>query len=259
MIDFFKKFKKLTCKYRQHSYNELKKRRLLYYASWANLEKKYLYIETPKVACTKIKRILQEVEGLEISKRVWASIHTRDNKNVTYVKRLGDYSIEEQNYLLKSPDVFRFCFVRNPYNRLFSAYNNKIYNNDIEYLKIQNGIRKKCFVLDDKISFIDFIFYVIKQDIAEQDIHWRIQAELIFYDEINYSFIGKLESFDNDFKYVLEKLNVEEKLFYIIEEKINKTERLIVGPKYNHELADLVYKKYFKDFKCFGYSKKSWF
>ena len=235
--------------------------RLLNYASWASLEHKFLYVETPKAACTKIKQCLQQLCGLSLPpKGKMPNLHTRDLSEIIFVKKLADYNETEQAYLLNSKDIFRFCFVRNPYSRIFSAYKNKIFNDDPQYLHLHSKIRKDATRLsNNKISFIDFALFITSDKKGSNDHHWGHQHLLLYDNEINYSFIGKFEFFTKDFKFVLKKLKAEKDVIRTIPDKINETP--VVGgglSSYNYELAEIVYQKYRFDFERYNYEKTSW-
>jgi hypothetical protein len=233
--------------------------RLLDYASWADLEKKFLYVETPKVACSKIKQTLQKICGYNLpDPGMMSHLHTRDLDGVKFVNKLSDFKDEEIDYLINSEEVFRFCFVRNPYSRLFSAYKNKIFSLDSQYRNLHEKMKiQEINVYNDKISFIEFVISVLsKNDI--KDHHWLPQSQLIFFTEMKYDFIGRFENFENDFRWVVEKLTRKKDIINSISEKVNFTPTINEGPAYNYELAGLVYKKYLRDFKVFGYDKDSW-
>ncbi len=75
-----------------------------------------------KVACTTVKVTLYHLAGNQVPTES-NHIHGLD-----FGMFLGDYSTEEIIEILTSPEWVRFCFVRNPYHRLLSAYKSKIGN-----------------------------------------------------------------------------------------------------------------------------------
>src|SRR5689334_5033842 len=90
------------------------------YHSRASLQHRYVTVATPKVGCTTIKRTLHALEGLPPADPWWA-VHDAGAS-----MRLSAFSERDTETLLTSPDVLRFAFVRNPYDRMLSAWKSKI-------------------------------------------------------------------------------------------------------------------------------------
>ena len=97
---------------------------------------KVLYVETPKAACTKIRNLLillnQGCENHELANflrtiKQAPSYHWEygltDNRSI---------SNSELSSLFQNSDYLKFTFVRNPYDRLVSAYINKMCNAHLE-------------------------------------------------------------------------------------------------------------------------------
>lgn len=94
------------------------------YSTHISLKHNYLYVETPKVACSTIKKTLQTMEVENVN------FH-RDNPNIKVHENsllLSPSSVGDFQKLLNS-EIFKFCFSRNPYTRLLSAYLQKICTN----------------------------------------------------------------------------------------------------------------------------------
>lgn len=96
---------------------------------------RYIWVASMKVASTTTGTALCQLDGIDLPDgNVWQA----DN-----IPKLEDFSTPEIVEMLSSPDWFRFCFVRDPYTRLFSAYKSKIGNANAEpfYQQAQNDIR----------------------------------------------------------------------------------------------------------------------
>ena len=108
--------------------------------------------------------------------------------------------------LLDLSGYFTFSFVRHPYDRLVSAYYDKVVNSD--YHEIAVKIRKHF----GEVSFENFLQYIMV-DLRKYyqcqstsgggcnfqvDVHWRPFYQRCAYCDINYSFIGRMESFNRD-------------------------------------------------------------
>jgi hypothetical protein len=221
--------------------------------SWASVEHKFLYINTPKAGCTKIKLLLQEVCGLPVPE-ISTDIHNRMEGQ--FVKSIMDYSEEKQKYLLESPDVCRFCFIRNPYERVLSSYRSKIVGPK-KYGDIQETIIGWRNSKDKSLpSFPEFIDFATSQPDIHRDIHWRTQYMVLHFDKINYNFIGRFENFHDDLVKLLQILKVDEKVYESIKSVENKSSGLSMKEAYSSDkLFEKVYKIYEKDFKTFNYDR----
>jgi hypothetical protein len=90
------------------------------YHSWISKELKYLCMTIPKVSCTRIKTTLNQLNGGTNPAKM-GHIH-RTGVHLT------DLCDEDALNAIFSNEWFRFAFVRNPYDRIFSAYKSKIGN-----------------------------------------------------------------------------------------------------------------------------------
>ncbi len=236
----------------------------LWWHTWASPAHKYLYVAVGKAACTKIKLTLHRLEGYPVLERA-ALVHNRDHAGSMFVPRLTDFPNAEAIEILTSSEWFRFCFVRNPYYRLFSAYKSKMLNyRDSQYQPVRDEIRHRYgYPLRDgrpagMVAFRDFVRYV--EGIADQDrdFHWRSQTALVMPAVIEYGFIGHMETFQHDFEHVLQRLGASAELMATIPELVNPTTKLYHAAAYDRELATRVYDMYRSDFEAFGYDQDSW-
>ncbi|XP_067859266.1 carbohydrate sulfotransferase 12-like [Heptranchias perlo] len=194
-----------------------------------------IYCYVPKVACTNWKRIMILLsesllkqgtpyrDPLEIPRDLVhnSSSHLTFNK---FWKRYGKFSKHLMKIKLKK--YTKFLFVRDPFVRLISAFRSKfvIQNEDfykrfaIPMLQLYANYSKpppsvsEAFSAGIKPTFINFIQYLLDPR-TEKDMpfneHWRQVYRLCHPCQINYDFIGKLESLDEDASYLLKLLNVE--------------------------------------------------
>ena len=157
-----------------------------------------VYVETPKAGCTTIKRALQIIEAggeAELAKNV----HDRDSSPLK-TPETSSFSAQE---IYTSPDLFRFCFVRNPYTRVVSAYLDKFVSNKWE---ARRRLPKLGFPPDAEISLLQFLKAIAKRKPEQMDIHWMPQTVLLQPDKVRYGVIGRLESFDADFTAIMQRI-----------------------------------------------------
>jgi hypothetical protein len=236
----------------------------LWWHSWASPVHKYLYVAVGKAACTKIKLSLHQLEGFPPLEN-GSYVHDRDRPGIPFVPRLTDFTNAEAIEILTSPEWFRFCFVRNPYYRLFSAYKSKMLNYlDPQYQPVRDEIRSRWnYPIRDghpsgMVAFRDFVTYIEEQADPDRDFHWRSQTAIVMPDIIKYNFIGRMESFAQDFEQVLRRLNASAELIAAIPEAVNPTTKMYHAAAFDRELASRVYDMYRDDFMCFGYDRDSW-
>ena len=71
-----------------------------------------------------------------------------------------DYSLEDVNAWILSPDWTKIVVVRDPLDRLISAYIDKFVNWD----GIKGGFSKIIFNRDERVSFEQFVDFVAIED-----------------------------------------------------------------------------------------------
>lgn len=221
-----------------------------------SLQYNYVYTVTPKAACSTIKSTLQKIELGEdkVTNSFSHGLHNRFYSPLLTPSQVGGF----ERFLDKN-NPFKFCFVRNPYTRLLSAYLDKfiisqdiaIVNNILETLNLP-----KCDETTfPNISFATFIYAVEQQDIAKMNAHWRIQYYQTFQDTIEYTFIGRFENFESDFSYVLSKLIPNYSSYYSVEQSHRTNANELLQKYYTPELIEIVQDKFAIDFEYFNYSK----
>lgn len=103
-------------------------------------------------------------------------------------------------------DFFAFAFVRDPRARLVSCWRDKIL--DVHKTRVAGGLplglstEERAKLRD----FGDFVHYVVQQDPATCDRHFRPQTQLMDVDHVD--FVGRLENFENDFRAVFQQLGI---------------------------------------------------
>jgi len=132
-------------------------------------------------------------------------------------------------------EYFKFAFVRHPLSRLVSAYHRifvmtlrKGYDHQERFFRhafpvVSEVYRRqnKTPDLDKSITFQEFVEYIASvEDDVLLDEHWRPQSW--FVRPSKYDFIGHFESIGDDFRFIREKLNIEESIDYSHESGISQ-------------------------------------
>lgn len=210
---------------------------------------KAVYIPIPKVACTSIKLALQQSEETYDEDSYDAYMDVHKNATINH-ERLSLYKLD---------DYFKFAFVRNPFDRLVSCYEDKVkkvtqhtgrYFFDTDY---NNILIKRLFgnKFHHKMSFFEFAELVAKIPDVISDAHFRSQYSFLYIKNkpiVDYT--GKLENLADDWAPLTDKFNIKAPHIK------NKSERKDWKRYYTStNITELVAERYRKDIKFFGYER----
>ncbi|WP_027178983.1 sulfotransferase family protein [Maridesulfovibrio bastinii] len=155
----------------------------------------------------------------------------------------------ELDKIINDNSYFKFTIVRNPYQRLVSAWKNRVRDKSCLVHNIGYYRDFRTF------SFPKFVNYIYKNkfNYSNLDQHWRPQHICIYSPVIEYDFIGHLENFNNDFKFILDKIGGSKNSYEKVNQRVNSTDKSDLRSFYTKELQDKVYDIYQKDFEMFNY------
>ena len=234
---------KPTAKYRSPT----EKAKIVHYSD----RYKVMYYSIPKVACTTIKTCLAKLENIDIK---GLGVHTKNNA----MKRL---TMKESN-IEQYKDYYRFSFVRDPWDRLFSCYKNKIYDPPRFFPKSNPYYNEKGEFKDfikrygdlnfKDMQFEDFVDFVVQVPDHLCDPHFLPQHYYLEMERIN--FLGQFENFQSDMFKVLKKISVDLDLSDIISEKKQSSSPGSYKDAYKDRTRALVAEKYAKDIELFNYT-----
>lgn len=207
---------------------------------------RYIYVETPKVACSTIKRTLQYAEVDGDRERMPENVHLRYASPIPMLR--DAYPVFQE--LLDDPEAIRFCFVRNPFSRALSCYLDK-------FSKARKNQRaQSCDLLglpnDESLTFHDYLRAVKDQPDHQRNVHWMSQSYLLYPAGMRYDFIGRFEHLAADLEKLLEKLGIPLETLQTVAPHATSASQKIethFGPRE----IDLVREIYEEDFATFGY------
>ena len=205
----------------------------------------YVYVETPKVACTTVKRVLQLAELDGDAEALPKQVHDR---RASPIKRVSD-DVGGFRKHIETPETFRFCFVRNPFTRALSCYLDKFVTNEWERNRLAPGLG-----LDPKVTptFLDFLTAIREQKNGQRDIHWATQTFLLRPGRLAYDFIGRFESFHDDYTKVCRYLDLDRYLDLSSTAHATGADQKRLDYLGEQEIA-LLREIYREDFDNFGY------
>ena len=159
---------------------------------------KILFCYIPKVACTQWKTVLMQLNSPE---RKSDSVHNPKNFKFLHV-----YPKDDVRRMLRT--YFKFVFVREPFERLLSAYLDKFHGGDSTF---HNSVGRRIIKTyrpggnpeHKNITFDEFLNYVINIGKGYWNEHWQTYDKLCHPCGIQYDFIGRFENLEEEANFVL--------------------------------------------------------
>ena len=206
-----------------------------------------IYLFIPKVACSSIKKVIADTLDIppydpsQPDKYIHRRVYPYAKKSRIH----DDYK-----------DYFKFCFVRNPFDRIVSCYSNKVAEDKFlnnEHFK--NGVAKifKEYksLFWGGMSFEEFVTSVAQIPDDRADTHFRSQWITAFDKKNNQltDFVGKFECLQKDFSVVCEKINFPvRELPHLLKSDHGKYREY-----YSKKTISIVQQRYVKDLDIFQY------
>ncbi|XP_031551085.1 carbohydrate sulfotransferase 14-like [Actinia tenebrosa] len=219
-----------------------------------------LYCFFPKVACSNWKRVFSVLAGEALAA---SSIKKVDHQKFAFLTDYSPFGIERR---LRT--YYKFLFVREPLERLVSAYKDKFLRYREYFVKrwgsqIIKKFRKKSkhqrsYIDEDVPTITEFFKYLSTSKPLKMDMHWMPYQELSQPCAVNYDFIGSFDTLAQDAKRVLHHLQVDDKVkfptkqsFYY--EYTNQTSFDHLINQVPKPVLRAVVRKYIKDYDLFSF------
>lgn len=214
--------------------------------------RKVIYCFTPKVATTQWKKELLVLEGED--KQTYGDANFVINNNLNYV------SPQEAEQMLKN--YFTFLFVRDPMERLLSAYKDKLLKeNKVFHHAFGRDIIKRCrpnatkhaLETGSDVTFLEFVNYLTET--RRVDEHWKSFDKICHPCAVDYDFIGRYEDLAEDAPYLVKKAGIDDRVSFPPFRASNTTAELL---RYYSQIPEMkileLARHYESDYEMFGYS-----
>ncbi|NET30794.1 MAG: sulfotransferase family protein [Cyanothece sp. SIO1E1] len=211
-------------------------------------KQKAIYLPIPKVACSSIKKAIADWQNIKVDIVSDAGIPLIHEAQFKYLD-VAKFS--------RRKTYWKFCFVRNPWDRLVSCYKEKIKKDPNFHGKTNSfidGVHKGLLrygVFEAGMSFDAFVDAVVAIPDHDSDSHLRSQVTFITDEggDLLADFVGRFENLRADFAYVREKLKAEDLQLT----HINQTKKSSYQEFYTDLTREKVFKRYENDIHTFGY------
>ncbi|XP_030646590.1 carbohydrate sulfotransferase 8 [Chanos chanos] len=228
---------------------------------------KLLYCEVPKVGCSNWKRVLMVLEGLASST---GEIQHEDVHYGNHLRRLD--SFDRQGIALRLQTYTKVLFLREPFERLVSAFRDKFESPNSYYHPVfgkpiisryRSNASRTALRTGEGVTFKEFIQYLL--DVHRpvgMDIHWEPVGQLCSPCLLDYDFVGKFETLEAEANFLLRSIGAPTNLtFPSFKDRNPNAERTSchITKKYFSQLnlteRQRAYDFYYMDYLMFNYSK----
>lgn len=228
---------------------------------------KLLYCQVPKAGCSNWKRTLMVLAG--------KASNTQSIKHDTvhygqHLKKLD--SFDQQGIMHRLQTYTKVIFVREPLERMVSAYRDKFENPNNYYhslfgkpiiSKYRVNPSKAALKTGNGVTFKEFVQYLL--DVHRpvgMDIHWEQANQLCNPCLIDYDFIGKFENMEEESNFLLRLAGAPPNLTLPSFKDRNPSDKrtsMQITENYFSQVSALerqrVYDFYYMDYLMFNYSK----
>ncbi|XP_061778107.1 carbohydrate sulfotransferase 8-like [Nerophis ophidion] len=228
---------------------------------------KLLYCQVPKAGCSNWKRTLMVLAGQA------SDAHSINHDAVHYGNHLKTLdSFDRQGITRRLGTYTKVLFVREPLERMVSAYRDKFENPNNYYhslfgkpiiSKYRVNASRAALDSGNGVTFQEFVHYLL--DVHRpvgMDIHWEAANQLCNPCLIDYDFIGKFENMDDESNLLLRLAGAPGNLTLPSFKDRNPADKRTssqITQKYFAQVGALerqrVYDFYYMDYLMFNYSK----
>jgi len=187
---------------------------------------KSIFIPVNKTGCTSIGSVIEN------HKNTFICVDRPKNAPVTEKNFIRKIDVSEKLWA----DSFKFVFVRNPYDRVVSAWKDKIKDKTF-----------KDFICHDLVTYdVDNNQFHVFDNIVIHHFSPLLNPKYFIKD---LDFVGRFENLQEDFNIVCDKIGIPRQQL----PHKNKSKHKHYTEYYDDETRQMVAEKYAKDIETFGY------
>ncbi len=222
---------------------------------FVNEKHKVIYCGIYKVGITTMRQLLMKMNGYD---------RRSGKKESDFEKKLLDFTEVEQNYMLNN--FYKFMIVRDPFERLVSAYRHKFRNGYGGYPDLGKTIIEKYRYNNTKtvevgaedVNFTEFVRFLIDIPPGPVDNHWRPFKDACSPCNVKYDFIGSIDTLERDVTHIMRQIHADETKYHVTQKSGFLTKTKLATARLFKEVPQ----KYFDqllairktNFELFGYS-----
>lgn len=210
-------------------------------------KRNYCYFRIPKCANSTIVRTLVYYDP--------DLAYDESDRSGNYAKGCFGHLLDSEARTIRefTERYFSFTFVRNPYSRLLSGYLHKIVEKSATSDRYRAIIDEMKTTAEQTPTFGDFIRYLENGGLWKNP-HWVPQTAMLPVQPQHLSFVGKVESIQDDLRTVVDRIFGDGTFK---ESKTRETHRQGASGKLNEfytpDIQQRVYRLYRDDFEAFSY------
>lgn len=192
---------------------------------------KTVFVHIPKTGGSTVSTVLRRPKLRSLTKHDPSPAIDKHSSIFVHLEKLGP----------EAGDYFKFSFVRNPWDRLVSAFHYIIER------------RKELELVANHEDFEGFLYSFIEEPSKYLDIpYFRPQSSFLVDDkgEMPLDFLGRFETFEKDLSVVLREIGSRRMLF----KHRKKSKRRDYREYYSAKSSKAVGEIYIRDIQNFGYS-----
>lgn len=165
----------------------------------------FLYMKNHKAACTTIlatlMRNLEQTQGGSVTLSMDAVHAPSKSLLLTGARGLSEARVIAA---VNDPKVFKFTVVRDPVSRTVSAYADKVLSGQSQKTRLMTYLGRPH---DSNITLKQFIALLANDEGArELDRHWRSQRKEISYDQIDFDYIGTVDTLKPSMDHIVKRI-----------------------------------------------------
>ena len=221
-----------------------------------------VYVPTPKVACTTVKTALVGIEaaGHETDRRSGTrsgalSVHHRGTHSLESLGNLSPGALDEA---MNDVDWIRFCLTRRPYERLASAWIEKVF---LGGNLGENVARPSWIESIDRTAEIGGLFReFVKGMVGEfqavfDDPHFTPQSELLDIENFAYTHVVDLKGVEDFAGWI--RTSGDSRSGFELGKPMNRSMKVPLRAMYDRPTGERVEALYARDFECLGYAHET--